>query len=522
MKLSQKIPAVLLSVVILLSSFSVVALANGTCTCQYAPTVYVTGIATDPLYLDQGAENEKMVFPPSGEVISDAINNILEGTSNLKNLTKSPDLQDYEALSQVIDNVAYEVFKYLAFDFNGNSKYNVTSKFRKLPSNKSLKDHKHGTEYHFYYDWRQDPFSVAQQLDKYINHILNGTGHDKVNLIGFSLGGAVALTYISEYGNDKIASLQMRCSTANGTSICGQPLAGKVDSDANALIGIIDDLMPDNNLKIIISFILTALKKAGIMNFTIDSLMKIVKECTDYVYAGKVGEIFASIPSLWVLVPDSEYEDAKNVLLKDRNYPNFIESIDRYHYEIQAKNNEIIDAFIADGGKFSVIVKYGLQVVPVCKDYDIQSDGVNDAIYSSFGATCAKIGTTLGDDYVQAIDDGHNHVSADKFIDASTCDYPEYTWFVKGVHHSIGCDYINALSYKLFYAEEQLDVWSDEEFPQFVQFDSATEKWISVTDDTQNQHDTLSQKFRKYLIIAIFICSILAFFKLKKFIFIWR
>ena len=367
MKLSQKIPAVLLSVVILLSSFSVVALANGTCTCQYAPTVYVTGIATDPLYLDQGAENEKMVFPPSGEVISDAINNILEGTSNLKNLTKSPDLQDYEALSQVIDNVAYEVFKYLAFDFNGNSKYNVTSKFRKLPSNKSLKDHKHGTEYHFYYDWRQDPFSVAQQLDKYINHILNGTGHDKVNLIGFSLGGAVALTYISEYGNDKIASLQMRCSTANGTSICGQPLAGKVDSDANALIGIIDDLMPNNNLKIIISFILTILKKVGIMDFTVDSLMKIVKECTDYVYAGKVGEIFASIPSLWVLVPDSEYEDAKNVLLKDRNYPEFIEVIDRYHYEIQAKNNEIIDAFIADGGKFSVIVKYGLQVVPVCK-----------------------------------------------------------------------------------------------------------------------------------------------------------
>lgn len=44
---------------------------------------------------------------------------------------------------------------------------------------------------------------------------------------------------------------------------------------------------------------------------------------------------------------------------------------------------------------------------------------------------------TLGDDYVQARDVGHNCLSEDGIIDASTCMLPENTWFIKNYGHAI-------------------------------------------------------------------------------------
>ena len=86
----------------------------------------------------------------------------------------------------------------------------------------------------------------------------------------------------------------------------------------------------------------------------------------------------------------------------------------------------------------------------------------------SIGATCSPIAETLGDGYKQAnIDCGHNHVSPDKKIDASTCKYPEYTWFVKGnPHNKFNAPYREFITWAILF-DGQPTVHSNEKYPQF-------------------------------------------------------
>ena len=63
------------------------------------------------------------------------------------------------------------------------------------------------------------------------------------------------------------------------------------------------------------------------------------------------------------------------------------------------------------------------------------ADALIDTQYTSGGATCSDYGSTLGDDYVCKANCGHNHLSPDNRIDASTCALPENTWFIEGQYH---------------------------------------------------------------------------------------
>ena len=90
----------------------------------------------------------------------------------------------------------------------------------------------------------------------------------------------------------------------------------------------------------------------------------------------------------------------------------------------------------------------------------------------SVGATVANLWETLGDGYVQAIDDGHNHLSPDNRIDASTCALPDHTWFINEMVHCTTHDGHSAL-YRWFFEsdnnETPVNVFSNPSYPQFLQ-----------------------------------------------------
>ena len=83
-----------------------------------------------------------------------------------------------------------------------------------------------------------------------------------------------------------------------------------------------------------------------------------------------------------------------------------------------------------------IVAGYDIQRTPLVESMDNDSDGTVDTMYASAGATVALRGETLGDGYKQKVDCGHNHLSPDGRIDASTCILPENTWFIKGMLHS--------------------------------------------------------------------------------------
>ena len=509
----RKILAVLLSMLMAFSTIGLFAVsAEDSCDCGYAPNIYVIGFASRTLVYNQGKEDEKAVFVMDSDYIKEAATNLLTNSDNYFNVASFLATGNYSYLSKVLDNLGYEIFKYLEMDSSGKSIYDVTEREWSYPTEFQLENHDPDDEYDFYYDWRDDPFVVAAELNEYVNYICEGTGHDKVNLIGFSLGSAQVMTYLYQYGYDHVAAVELRAPAFNGVSVCGQPMSKKLDTDASALVRCVDSYLTADGTGSLISVLLDAVNKAGLVPGLVDGLMDVIENCTDEVYAGNIGRIFASLPGMWALMSDDDYENAKEAVLKGRDGADEFEKIiDNYHYNVQANNKKIIDDFMAQGGKFAIIVKYNVQISPAAEDYLNLGDGVIDTKYESFGATCANLGETLGEDYVQAVDDGHNHISPDNMIDASTCTYPEYTWFVKGLNHPKHADYIESLTREIFYADTQMTVWDNPDYPQFVEYDAETEE---VSEITESEPDFFEEMFGANswaMVLVNFIKAILKF-----------
>ncbi|MGN1117410.1 MAG: hypothetical protein ACI4RU_02260, partial [Acutalibacteraceae bacterium] len=137
-----------------------------------------------------------------------------------------------------------------------------------------------------------------------------------------------------------------------------------------------------------------------------------------------------------------------------------------------------------NGTNICIISKYGNQMVPVLKDGSLVGDEYVSAYRSSFGATTSNIYTTLSDEYIaQQNEKGlGRYISPDKQIDASTCLFPDYTWFFKGVSHG---HYTRAevdLLMTVIDADRQLTI-DDFDWTQFVVFDYETEIAEPMTEE---------------------------------------
>jgi hypothetical protein len=121
-----------------------------------------------------------------------------------------------------------------------------------------------------------------------------------------------------------------------------------------------------------------------------------------------------------------------------------------------------------------ILAGTAIQRTPLVPTWTNDSDGTVDTKYASVGGTIAPLGETLGEDYVQAVDCGHNHLSADGKVDASTCLFPESTWFIDGQSHvGVFCngeefnDYADLVVW-LATSEKQPTVHDNPAFPQFT------------------------------------------------------
>ena len=189
-------------------------------------------------------------------------------------------------------------------------------------------------------------------------------------------------------------------------------------------------------------------------------------------------------------------------------YAALIETIDRYHDEVQVNSAAIMEEARQQVGKIGVIAKYNVRMAPFMEADNRQADMLIDTEHASCGATVADFGKTLGDGYVQQNDDGHDHLSADGIIDASTALYPDYTWFIKNAEHSRGVVYNDALLRHICESDRQPDVFEDEAYPQFTYYSPATGQTSPLTKDTDERPDT-----KLILRIKAFFQRILTFWR---------
>lgn len=440
------------------------------------PIVYVDGIASSDIYRFNEDGSKDTIFPPTAQTIARAIAGMPKSFLASFATSKS----GKTAVGKAFVEGCKEVFADFGCDKDGNIKANTGIDYdNTVPL---LKAAVRG--YYFSFDWRISPFEVAKQLNAYIKNVKEQTGSEKVNVVAFSMGGPMFLTYLKTFGYGDVSSVVLHSNGCMGASCCGLPMSGKVDLHGEYLTQYLDNILPTFDYRDLVVDLVKILDKSYALYYTVEALEAFLMTYEQEIYEEVLVPTLASSSGVWTLCPDECFLDAKKHVFEGREqeYKNLISIIDDYHYNVQAHAKEILDGVKENGGNLSVVSKYNMQIIPLMTVADFQSDLVIDTRYTSLGATCARINESLGDDYVQKKFPEKNFISPDKVIDASTCWYPENTWFVRDMAHSdIGNDMLDLFAI-LLTSDEQPTVFDSAKYPQFLQYDRQTRSITPLVD----------------------------------------
>lgn len=288
--------------------------------------------------------------------------------------------------------------------------------------------------YSFNYDWRLDACENADKLSDYIDMAKQQTGKSKVTLIGGSEGTIVVSAYLDAYGEKKneIERVVLLNGAMQGVAVT-KAFKQDLVFEKEIVIDYVNRLAAVYNSP---DFDMSTIKTlANILIGGVDNLCKLLseivndKELLNRVYLDVLYPVVGCIPALWEFIPYDDFDECVEKMASigflDTN-SGLYDKISRYH-GVQGRLGNNILKLKNQGVEFAIIANYGTPAIPVTSAYNWQSDVLIDTKYASFGATVADFGKT--------INRNGKYVSEDKIIDASTCLFPDQTWFVKGVQH---------------------------------------------------------------------------------------
>ncbi|MDD6022455.1 MAG: hypothetical protein PUB94_07405 [Oscillospiraceae bacterium] len=353
--------------------------------------------------------------------------------------------------------------------------------------------------YTYRYDWRLDPIELADDLNEYIEGVKRATGHSKVSLDCKCLGTNVVLAYINKYGTGSIKGLGIDVATSNGADFLSGIISGDFGIDGNSFVRLFDDLnVFGRNFSIspLVTVTIELLANSGVLDNLSEVARKTIYGQIEYgIISALATATFLTMPCYWALVTTEDFDDALVYVFgeegseKRQEYAGLIEKITVYNDTVKKNVDKILlSTKIPDkDGKtvnLCIISKYGTQMVPLLKDGSVLGDQYVSANKSSFGATTSTIYDTLSDEYIaQREAEGlGKYISPDKQIDASTCLFPDYTWFIKGCSHGFYSTEERQLILTTIDADRQLEI-DDFDWTQFIVFDHPTRTFEAMTEE---------------------------------------
>ena len=453
------------------------------------PVIYLSGDSTEIAY-DNGSKTFRIdrtneLFSDSDDSdIREAVINVLQPFL-LEGLLFNKWDNYYATLEKEIG----DIFSPVAMDENGDPKPGTDIK-KESADRMAYTLHRNLTEsdggykeksYEFFYDWRMDPMEVADQLNDYIEGVKAVTGHSQVNLSVRCLGCNVALAYAAKYGTGSLHGLAIDVATSLGADFLGGMLSGDFGFDGYAISRFLRDMNLYSDAGID-EFVMASLELLASSGLTDLSLKVLRATLYDRIEAGVISALgtgtVMTMPCYWGLVPYEQFDQAVTNVFglegseKRAQYAGLIEKITVYNDEIKKNVLPIMRGISEDGVNLAVISKYGTQLLPVLKDGSKVSDFYVSAARSSFGATTSDVYGCLSDEYIaqrSALGLG-KYISPDRQIDASTCLFPDFTWFFKGVQHGYYTREESDLMMRVLDADTQLTI-DDFEWTQFVMYD---------------------------------------------------
>lgn len=462
----KKILSLILSFILILTMTLPVFAAdivNQTC-----PTIYVPGFAGSKIYKDKNDPSTKLVFPEA-DVLLESVKKDILPTLLTYIATDNAEPFAYE-LCELVNNVFAGYFNNPDGTAKGNS-----GTYLSYPASVS-----NTSRLTFSYDWRQDPFTIAAELNDFINYILEKSGAEKVALHCHSLGSVICTTYLKVYGNDKVMGVVLDSPALEGITYIGELLCGNPEFAGESLARGIKDLMGENEYNELISGTIDMLELAGITDNVGKFLDELVEKTAPVLYKETLVPLFGYWPAAWAMSPDKYIDEAIEHIFTNycvgEEYDALKAKIVKYNTDVRPYKKDTLLNFDVSG-RLAVISRYGYAALPVSPSWNILTDTVVDARSSSLGATTAPIGTHFNDTYLEGKD--MSLISPDRTVDASTCLFPEKTWFIKNLTHDKTGD-TKPLHFELLFGEEEATV-ENFRLPQFLIYDAETD---SIIEDT--------------------------------------
>lgn len=447
------------------------------------PVLIVSGF-TD--YVMANTETGENVFPHNTEATVGTVANVLPSLLTLLGSGKTQ--ADYDAFCDTALPIVRELFDEIACNPDGTPKHpevQLKCQYPKAVSAYGLdvvmqKDafdkqllrsivNTVGADKTYVYglDWRLSPLEIADELNEWIQHIKSVHGCDKVSLAGISMGGVMVSAYLAKYGTDNISNITMISAAFTGLSYVGALFRGGVSIDEQGLYNMLTQAVGTEMLSQIIGS---------------TGLVKQIIGIVDDLYAAEQNRLFTEClipaygynPGIWSFVPADEYEAAKAFMFPlmdstDAEKAALEAKIDAYH-EIQANAKGALEAAKKSGVNVAIISNYNFQMPPVSTASAQTGDQVIETVHTSAFATCAEQGKQLPEGT------SGKYVSPDRMIDASTCWFPNETWFIKNMQHVGFDDSQNQcdLYAWVMTADKQVTIESNPDFPQFLLYNAET------------------------------------------------
>lgn len=358
-------------------------------------------------------------------------------------------------------------------------------------------------DYEFFYDWRQDPQVTADEFNTFIKNIKESTGAPKVSIIARCLGTSVVMAYLRKYGIEDIHGVSFNGSVVAGGEIISESISGKFVIDVNAINRMLSDFETIGWFDLdsfVTSSVDLAAKILMVSGFEFNET-EIYGKLVHGVTSALALSTFFTWPGYWALVTKEDFNDALLYVFGEEGsekrvkYAKLIEKIESYHNNVMLKIDDVFQNLKDNDIKTAVIAKYGFQLAPIAESRDLVADQFATVKRASFGATTSTIYEPLDEEYIATrIDEGKGkYISPDKRIDASTCAFPDSTWFTKGITHSYWSDFETSILFKVVTADRQLTV-DDFEYTQFIVYDNEKEEAFPMTEDNYNTESWVAKK----------------------------
>ena len=475
----KKIISVLLAIIMIFGCV-VPAMATAEEKEEY-PIIYLSGFGS-ALYSDNLPDPETQIYPLRLDIMSVVKEKLPD---ILKELPAGFATGNWDVYCDKIYEAFAPIFEDIKLDNNGeasngsgNAGYMLIKPFPEKTSDYGLWD------YQYNYDWRLSPMLVVDELKEFIERVKTLTGKDKVNLVGRCLGGNVVTAYLAKYQShaaENINSVMLFTPSTLGLDFFGELFSGKAvfnPNDVDNFVGYALEqwqVFDDPTSRALVQAIVSISNELKTLDISLDLFQKAFDNIKDNILPRCIRASFGTFSSFWSMVPANYYEAAKNYVFGglESEYSGLIEKMDDYYYNCQLKITDVLKELEAAGVGIGLIGKYNTPNLPVYESAGQQGDLMADTCKGTFGATCADYGQVLSEEYIASIAD-KRFLSPDKVIDASTCLFPEKTWFIKDLWHNTFPETVDPLILKFVRSGGEMTVFDDPEWPQYMSCDRKT------------------------------------------------